>query len=85
MIWAAFRFTFGPLDFAQLSLPAPRFFDGLNMIRDHNDNGHSSYILGERFHFGVWYFFPVTLAVKTPLAMLVLLGVVVVDGVAQAR
>jgi hypothetical protein len=37
VIWAAFRFTFGPLNFAHLSLPAPRFFDGLNMIRDHND------------------------------------------------
>ena len=74
VIWAAFRFTFGPLNFAHLSLPAPRFFDGLNMIRDHNDHGHSSYILGQRFHFGVWYFFPVTLAVKTPLAMLVLLA-----------
>uniref|UniRef100_Q02AD8 Glycosyl transferase, family 39 n=1 Tax=Solibacter usitatus (strain Ellin6076) TaxID=234267 RepID=Q02AD8_SOLUE len=74
VIWAAFRFTFGPLNFAHLSLPAPRFFDGLNMIRDHNDHGHSSYILGRRFHFGVWYFFPVTLAVKTPLAMLILLA-----------
>ena len=74
VIWAAFRFTFGPLNFVHLSLPAPRFFDGLNMIRDHNDHGHSSYILGQRFHFGVWYFFPVTLAVKTPLAMFVLLA-----------
>jgi hypothetical protein len=74
VIWATFRFTFGPLDFAHASLPAPRFFDGLNMIREHNTGGHSSYILGERHHFGVWYFFPVTLAVKTPLAMLLLLG-----------
>jgi hypothetical protein len=40
----------------------------------HNTDGHSSYILGERHHFGVWYFFPVTLAVKTPLALLVLIG-----------
>jgi 4-amino-4-deoxy-L-arabinose transferase-like glycosyltransferase len=74
VIWAAFRFSYGPLDFAHGSLPAPRFFDGLNMIRDHNKNGHASYILGQRFHFGVWYFFPVTLAVKTPLAFLALLG-----------
>jgi hypothetical protein len=74
VIWAAFRFSYGPLNFAHLSLPAPRFFDGLNMVREHNSDGHSSYILGERHHFGVWYFFPVTLAVKTPLAMLVLLA-----------
>ena len=74
VIWAGFRFSFGPLDFAGLRLPAPRFFDGLHMIWEHNENGHSSYILGQRHHFGVWYFFPVTLAVKTPLALLVLLG-----------
>jgi cyclophilin family peptidyl-prolyl cis-trans isomerase len=74
VVWAGFRFSYGPLDFAHLSLPAPRFFDGLHMIAEHNENGHSSYILGERHHFGVWYFFPVTLAVKTPLALLALLA-----------
>jgi hypothetical protein len=74
VIWAAFHFTYGPVDFARASLPAPRFFDGLNMVREHNQNGHSSYILGERHQFGVWYFFPVTLAVKTPLAFLLLLA-----------
>jgi hypothetical protein len=73
-IWAGFRFSFGPLSFAHVSLPAPRFFDGLHDIWDHNEKGHASYILGERHHFGVWYFFPVTLAVKTPLAMLLLVG-----------
>ena len=74
VIWAGFRFSFGPPTFAHVSLPAPRFFDGLNDIRLHNTAGHASYILGERHHFGVWYFFPVTLGVKTPLAMLLLVG-----------
>jgi hypothetical protein len=60
VIWAGFRFSFGPPNFAHVSLPAPRFFDGLNDIRMHNQEGHSSYVLGERHHFGVWYFFPVT-------------------------
>ena len=56
-------------------MPAPRFFDGLKDVwRCTTTNGHASYILGERHHFGVWYFFPVTLAVKTPLALLVLVG-----------
>src|SRR5260370_248634 len=74
VIWGGFRFSFGPLSFAHVSLPAPRFFDGLKDVWDHNENGHASYILGERHHFGVWYFFPVTLGVKTPLAMLLLVG-----------
>jgi hypothetical protein len=74
VIWAGFRFSFGPPGFSHLSLPAPRFFDGLNDIRLHNQEGHASYIIGQRHHFGVWYFFPVTLGVKTPLAMLLLVG-----------
>ncbi len=74
VIWAGFRFSFGTPGFAQVPLPAPRFFDGLHDIWEHNQNGHASYILGTRHHFGVWYFFPVTLAVKTPLAMLLLVG-----------
>ena len=34
VIWAGFRFSFGPLSFAHVSLPAPRFFDGLNDVWD---------------------------------------------------
>jgi hypothetical protein len=45
------------------------------MVRQHNAEGHASYILGQRHHFGVWYFFPVTLGVKTPLAFLALVAV----------
>jgi hypothetical protein len=67
LIWAAYRFAFA-------GYPAPEFFEGLRALWQHNAAGHESYILGERHHTGVWYFFPVVLAVKTPLAMLVLLG-----------
>ena len=68
LIWAGYRFSLaGPL-------PAPEFFAGIRSIWQHNVTGHSSYILGERHQIGVWYFFPVTLAVKTPLAFLILLG-----------
>jgi hypothetical protein len=52
---------------------APSFFAGINGVAQHNAAGHNSYLLGQRHHTGVWYFFPVVLAVKTPLAMLVLL------------
>ena len=72
LIWAGFGFSFGQVNFAGIRLPAPRFFDGLNDVRVHNRDGHSSYILGRQQHFGVWYFFPVTLGVKTPLALLLL-------------
>jgi len=67
VIWAAYRFSFA-------GYPAPDFFAGIRTLWQHNTAGHDSYILGQRHHTGVWYFFPVLLAVKTPLAMLVLLG-----------
>ncbi|HKA00131.1 MAG TPA: glycosyltransferase family 39 protein [Candidatus Solibacter sp.] len=64
VIAAAYRFTM-----------IPDFFAGIQGLIDHNTAGHASYILGERHRIGVWYFFPVVLAVKTPLALLVLFAI----------
>ena len=72
-IWAVYSFHFGPVEYLHTRLPAPEFFDGLAEVWKHNQDGHASYLLGQRRHTGVWYFFPVTLAVKTPLAMLLML------------
>jgi len=38
----------------------------------HNEHGHLSYLLGQTAWNGWWYFFPVALAVKTPLVLLLL-------------
>jgi uncharacterized membrane protein len=38
----------------------------------HNDHGHLSYLLGQTAWNGWWYFYPVALAVKTPLVLLLL-------------
>jgi hypothetical protein len=60
--------------------PAPPLFEGLGQLAAKNRAGHKSYLLGEVRTTGWWYFFPVALAVKTPLAFLVLTaaGLVVV-------
>lgn len=71
VIWAGYRFAMaGPI-------PAPIFWKGLGELLEHNTNGHASYIIGHRHQLGVWYFFPVTLLVKTPLGLLVLLALAV--------
>ena len=49
-------------------------FDGVRAVLAHNAEGHPTYLLGERSTTGFWYFYPVVLAVKTPLALLVLLA-----------
>jgi hypothetical protein len=36
----------------------------------HNEHGHLAYLLGETSWHGWWYFYPVALAVKTPLPLL---------------
>jgi hypothetical protein len=53
-------------------LPAPQIFDGLWQVRMHVEGGHTAYLLGQHSFHGWWYFFPVALAVKTPLGILIL-------------
>ena len=74
LIWAGYRFSFGAPDFSSLRLPAPEVFSGIRAVMRHNSTGHPTYFLGQRSITGFWYFYPVVLAVKTPLAFLFLLG-----------
>ena len=72
-VWAAYFFSFGKVPFWNVSLPAWEYFDGIRVALLHNTDGHPAWLLGEARRFGWWYYFPVALAVKTPLALLVLL------------
>ncbi len=87
-IWAGYRFAVGPLvpvdaTRAEASsvverlarapvFPAPALFEGLGELAVKNRAGHKSYLLGEVRSTGWWYFFPVALGVKTPIAFLLL-------------
>ncbi|MCX6628687.1 MAG: phospholipid carrier-dependent glycosyltransferase [Candidatus Solibacter sp.] len=73
-IWAAYYFSFGSITAGGASLPAPEFFDGIRTALRHNQEGHPSYLLGRNGTNGWWYYFPVALAVKTPIALLLLLA-----------
>jgi hypothetical protein len=55
-------------------LPAPQLLDGLWQVHNHVDAGHTAYLMGRHSFHGWWYFFPVALAVKTPLPILLLAG-----------
>ena len=55
-------------------VPAPQLLDGLWQVHNHVDAGHTAYLLGRHSFHGWWYFFPVALAVKTPLPILLLAG-----------
>jgi hypothetical protein len=74
IIWAIYRFSFGKVYFANISLPAPELYAGIREVLQHNAEGHPGYLLGTRSNHGFWYFYLVDLAVKTPLALIVLFG-----------
>ena len=53
-------------------IPAPAFFQGLAKVRFKESTGHKSYLLGRVRQTGWWYFFPVALAVKSTVPLLIL-------------
>ena len=57
-----------------VAVPAPELIQGVWQVKQHVIEGHTAYLLGRHSIHGWWYFFPVALAVKTPLAILLLTG-----------
>jgi hypothetical protein len=53
-------------------LPLAEPMMGMLDLVVHNAVGHDSYLLGQWSNSGWWYFFPIVLAVKSPLGLLVL-------------
>lgn len=75
VLWAGYRFalTSHPKFFGgRVSLPLLEVLLGFYQLQEHNEQGHPAFLLGQLSQKGWWYFFPVTLAVKTPLPFLVL-------------
>jgi hypothetical protein len=83
VVWAGYGFSFAHVGYLHLRLPAPRFFTGLRSLWAHNAAGHASYLFGARRATGFWYYYPAALALKTPLAMLLLLPLCFRRGMAQ--
>ncbi|MGH7615974.1 MAG: hypothetical protein ACREPM_01965, partial [Gemmatimonadaceae bacterium] len=64
VVWVVYGFTLAP------------FWAGVERFVLHGGSGHPSFLLGTPSSRGWWYYFPVALAVKTPLPLLlsVILG-----------
>jgi 4-amino-4-deoxy-L-arabinose transferase-like glycosyltransferase len=56
----------------QIPIPAGELVRGIGYVLRHGHKGHNTYFLGEVRSTGWWYFFPIVLGVKTPLAFLIL-------------
>jgi hypothetical protein len=73
--------------FRPLLIP-PDFFKGLALTLGHSKTGHEGYLLGEWSQQGWWYYYPVVLFLKSPLAfsaLLVTAAVVFLKNRARAR
>jgi 4-amino-4-deoxy-L-arabinose transferase-like glycosyltransferase len=60
IVWAAYGFTVTELS------------SEIRKVVDHNAAGRPAFLLGAHRSTGWWYFFPVVLSVKTPIALLLL-------------
>lgn len=80
VVWAAYLFQVGPLDVGGPVVPAPTFLQGVRSVLGFAAGGRPAYLLGMISDAGWWYYFPVAIAVKTPIATLV--GVLIAAGLA---
>jgi hypothetical protein len=71
-IWAVYSFSFGEVPGWHVRLPAPEFFLGAAQNLSNSQTGHTAFLLGQHGTRGWWYYFPVVLAAKTPIAFLLL-------------
>ncbi len=87
VIWAIYRFAVGPVHPGGASVPAPAFLAGVDTFLLHGASGHPTFLLGTPGNYGWWFYFPVALAVKTPIPLLLLsiVGGVVAFGSAVTR
>lgn len=86
LLWAGFLFSFDHIrmgavvmrwfpthpELLQYRVPMPEFVDGILEVINHNESGHPAYLLGQYSEKGWWSFFPVALAVKSPIPLLLL-------------
>ncbi len=56
----------------EIPIPLSTTVRGIYAVIHHNAVGHDAYLMGKFSNTGWWYFFPVVLAVKTPIAFLIL-------------
>ena len=70
---------------ATIRVPAPAFWHGMLSLRRTVAFGHRAYLLGHISQFGFWDYYPVTLAVKTPIPFLLLCVVGVGNTLRLAR
>jgi len=79
-LWAVYRFEVGPWPEMNVSLPLPTYWGSLRHLQQHQVEGHRAFFVGQISGGGWWYYFPVLFLIKTPLPLLLLLPLAVVQA-----
>ena len=66
-------------------VPAPEFFKGLTRAFGIAEGLESGYLFGKTYRGGRWYFFPVAIAVKTPISLLLLAAIGAIRALIRPR
>ena len=72
VIWTGYRFSFGPIGDEGIPVPFPELWRGILYMRLKEQIGHEGFLLSEIRVTGWWYFFLISLALKTPIPFIVL-------------
>ena len=81
-LWASYRFEVGTIPELPFPIPAPSHLLPLRKLRIHMQEGHAAFLMGENYHHGIWYYFPVAFAIKTPPLTL---GLILVTAIGLLR
>ena len=77
-VWACHLFEIGTTEIGttgvSIPVPLPHYWRAVLRVTRHVATGDMTYMLGELYRGGRWYFFPVVFVLKTPLPVLLLLG-----------
>jgi hypothetical protein len=79
-VWAVYRFEMRTLPdvSGSIPLPAATHLEIYRSLQEHYRLGHPAFLMGQNGTQGWWLYFPVAFGVKTPLPVLILLGLALV-------
>jgi len=79
VLWSLYRFEFRPVPHLTGSIPVPAasYWEAIAWVRHEMGLGRPAFLWGRHTIWGWWYYFPVVFVLKTPLPLLILLGLTV--------
>jgi hypothetical protein len=85
VLWALYRFEVRPAPYlaeiapflGDIPVPAASYWEAIAWVRHEMELGRPAFLWGQHTIWGWWYYFPLAFVLKTPLPVLILLGLAV--------